>query len=275
MMMKKLFFTFVLLIASFCVNAQALKEMIVEPTNEESGAVFIESCDSPDQGILVFKSAISGLIFELNIPTKLINQRYNAARNEYILCVEPTTRQYWIIISGAGYEEVEIEVKAIEASRPSFFRINPKEQIIISNNVQDLILDGDYRLKDNKYDEAENYYRQALAQLPDDVTLLRKLGETCYKQGKTAEATSFLQKVVNLRPSDDESHFWLGNIYYSQGNYEKAALSFITAAELVPENRKYSSEFTKAYDASTQTTAINVCLYILPRQHENLQCNFV
>ena len=78
-----------------------------------------------DLGILFFKTALQGLEFELNMPANLINMRYNSPKNEYVLCVQPTKRQYIVTITCAGYELVDFKVKNIVASQPHFFRINP------------------------------------------------------------------------------------------------------------------------------------------------------
>ena len=101
--------------------------MVVEPDVEEVTAVFAESCMSTTLGVLVLKTAIPGLQMEMYSPSKLIIVNHNTRRNEYVLCVQPTARQYWVTISGAGFEPFDIEVKAIQAGQPRYFRIIPKQ----------------------------------------------------------------------------------------------------------------------------------------------------
>jgi len=124
-MRKNILYFLCFLCLVFSTKAQTLRQFIVEETQGEG--LFTQSCNSPAMGVLVFKSAIVGLHFELNLPTRLINVNYNRQRNEYVLCVQPTDRQYWVTIAGQGYESVDFEVKNIQQGIAQFFRINPKE----------------------------------------------------------------------------------------------------------------------------------------------------
>jgi len=124
--MKKCILVFLSFGASlFSVKAQILKQFAVEESSESVSRVFIE-CGSPSLGVLVFKSAIEGLQFELNMPTRLDNVTYNNQRNEYVLCVQPTDRLYWVTITGQGYESVDFEVRNIQPSVAQYFKIDPK-----------------------------------------------------------------------------------------------------------------------------------------------------
>ena len=138
--MKRIIFQVVfLLVSGFWLNAQTLNEMVVE-TTIESGNRVIRSCGTTELGILVFKTAIKDLNFKLNMQEKLHNQSYNSERNEYILCVEPTDRQYWVTILGAGYESLNLEIQEINANDPRYFRIISKQPPEISAASKDLEL---------------------------------------------------------------------------------------------------------------------------------------
>ena len=118
-------------IAFVHAGAQTLKQLVIEPDLETkpSNSVFSGSCNSPDLGAIVFKTAISGLWFEMDPPSKLINTRYNRQRNEYVMCVEPTEGTYRFLVSHADYEAVDFFVENVKKSgvQPQFFKINPKE----------------------------------------------------------------------------------------------------------------------------------------------------
>ena len=255
--MKQIIFQITLLMAScFWLSAQTSREMVVETTTE-SGMRVIRTCGSPDQGVLVFKTGITDLNFKLNMQAKLLNQSYDSERNEYVLCVEPTTRQYWVTISGAGYEAFDIEVQEIKASEPRFFRIASKQPNEISVTAKDLIDLGDIRFNNNEFAEAESHYLRANEEEKDNnALLLRKLGETCIKLEKPEEATIYLQRAVNLRPRDDESLFMLGNVYFSEGNYERAASSIKAAVDLVSGNRTYSAKLQEVLQVSPERAKI-------------------
>jgi len=114
----------------FSTKAQTLKELVVEKAPRESGSSLYTSTCDPALGVLVFQSAIPGLQFKLNMPTNLINVEYDREMNEYVLCVKPTDRQYWITITGPEYKPINIEVKNVEKGANTdvahYFTINPK-----------------------------------------------------------------------------------------------------------------------------------------------------
>jgi len=127
---------FLLLFFAFWVaighsGAQTIRELVIEPDPEPkpSNSVFSSSCNSPDLGAIVFSSAISGLWFDMDPKSKLINKEYNRQRNEYVMCVEPTEGIYRFLISHADYKAVDFIVENVQKSSiaPQFFKINPKE----------------------------------------------------------------------------------------------------------------------------------------------------
>jgi len=252
-MIKQIIFSVIFLLASILwLNAQSLLEMQVEATTEEAGSVFTNSCSSPDQGVLVFKTAITGLSFELNMPDKLFNVRHNIQRNEYVLCVEPTARLYWITISGAGYEATDIAVRSIEANRPLFFRINPK----LSATAQQLMVLGDNSFNNNQFAEAEAHYRRALSEFPNEE-LLHKLAETCLKQNKRAEAVEFLQRAAIINPRNEKTHQMLGRTYLEMRQFTNAAISLKNAIDLAPSNPEYREEMQRAIEGAPNRAQVN------------------
>ena len=244
----------------FQTEAQALKQLEVEETSETSPRVFTE-CNSPDLGVLVFRTAITGLNIELNMPSRLRSTIYNKERNEYILCVDPTDRQYWVTISGGGFEAVDIEVKAIRANDPRFFRINPKEQ-------PRLVTDNDRSAKENfdlgeinfgrkDYVAAVGYYRKAVELQPSNAEYLHKLGNTLLVQGSHAQAEGPLLRAVNIRPNNAELNYLLGHAYFGQSKYTLAANSYKKAVDLEPNNRTYNNDLQKAIAANPERAKAN------------------
>jgi hypothetical protein len=125
--MKQLFLiVFILFDVVFHISAQNIKQMVIEPDSEATASVFSGSCNSPELGVVVFKTAISGLWFEMYPPSKLINTRYNRQRNEYVMCVEPTDGKYRFTITHADYETVDFFVENMKPSQAQFFKITSK-----------------------------------------------------------------------------------------------------------------------------------------------------
>ena len=258
--MKQFFMTLLIICTSFfSMEAQTLRQLVVDVSTGDG--VFAESCNSPDQGVLVFKTAMASLRFELNMPNGLINTRYNSTRNEYVLCVVPTPRLYWVTISGPGFEAYDIEVRAIVASEPRFFVVNPKEapQLVTENdrNAKENFDLGEINFSRNEFEAAEGYFRQAAELQPDNADYLHKLGNVLLVQGSYAQAEDPLARAANLRPNNAEINHLLGNAYFGQSKYTEAANSYKRAVDLEPSRQNYRDDLQKAIVANPQQARMN------------------
>jgi len=135
----KHFSSLIVLLMFSCIwtYAQTIKQLVVEPATEDGFSLFTKSC-LPENGVLVFKTAIQDLKFELNINNTSLKQSYNKERNEYVLCVEPR-RRYTVTILGDDYEAVDTTIIDIKANEPRFFRIQPKETIVLTDTIRNVI----------------------------------------------------------------------------------------------------------------------------------------
>ena len=120
--------------SGFYVDAQILKQMVVETTKEEVRSI-VSSCTTKD-GVLIFKTAMQGLKFEFEMnKANLLSQTHFPENNEYVLCVVPNPRQYIVTISCDGYVSVSFEVMNIKAIEPHFFIVNPIETIVLTDTI--------------------------------------------------------------------------------------------------------------------------------------------
>ena len=125
--MKQIIITaFAFLVFISHVDAQNIKEFVIEPAPETDPSVFLKSCNSPQLGVVVFKTAITGLWFEMYPSSKLVGMRQNRQRNEYVMCVEPTDGKYRFTITHDEYESIDFFVEDIKPNQAQFFRINTK-----------------------------------------------------------------------------------------------------------------------------------------------------
>ena len=121
---------FLITVLTFSISiaeAQNIKEFVIEPAPESTESVFSGSCNSPELGVVVFKTAITGLWFEMYPPSKLAGMRQNRQRNEYVMCVEPTDGKYRFTITHADYESVDFFVENIKPNQTQYFKINTKD----------------------------------------------------------------------------------------------------------------------------------------------------
>ena len=254
--MKQIFLTVVFLTTAILgLNAQTLREMTVEPTTADGTPLFIDICRSPGLGVLVFRSAIEGLEFRLNMPEGLVNTNHNRNNNEYVLCVHPTERWYWITITGPGFEPVNFQVRDVIAATPQFFRINPIESAVISAIAESNFSRGTESMNNSEFAQAERYFRLAVNEAPDNVEFLINLSRAYSQQGKHAQATTVLQRATNIRPNNAEIHNMLGNAFFAQGDYQSAIESYSNAVDLAPNNTLYRSDLQRAMNANPANTA--------------------
>jgi tetratricopeptide (TPR) repeat protein len=89
-------------------------------------------------------------------------------------------------------------------------------------------------LENERLDEAEVAFRQALALDPDDAMAQSVFGLLLHRRGKPAEAAEHLGEAVRLAPDLPEAHNNLGVVLSELGRTGEAATSFRRALALKP-----------------------------------------
>jgi type IV pilus assembly protein PilF len=102
-----------------------------------------------------------------------------------------------------------------------------------------------YNKKD--FQQAEMYYRKAIAVQPNFIVALNGLGQTCLAMGKYAEAIDSFEKAVQFGPRFPQLHFQLAQTYELAGQMDKALLSYGRVIELAP-NTDLAKDAAKAKD---------------------------
>ena len=125
--MNRTFFSVILFFALLSnIKAQVLKEFMIEALPKDE-SVYNKSCESPSNGILVFKSAIKDLNISLSPAANLLNINYNELNNEYVVCVKATQKRFRIDIRHAEYEYIYFFEEEALASDAKIYRVNPLE----------------------------------------------------------------------------------------------------------------------------------------------------
>ena len=197
----------------YSIEAQSLNKILVEPVDLD-GIIVDRRCGSPSLGVLVVSSEIPGLIFELNMPDRLRNVVFDGARNEYVLCVEPTDRLYWITIRGQGYEEINFEVRNVRTGHPQIFRALSIEEE--KPCWEEHWRTGNAHFANSQYVEARTYYN--LATECHDLPTVNELSQ------KITDAT----RAINSRRDADND--------FSRGSYDMAKRGYETLISLNPND---------------------------------------
>lgn len=112
------------------------------------------------------------------------------------------------------------------------------------------VLEGNKLFIEEKYDEANNKYRDALVNNPENPIIHFNIGNVQYKKKKFEEAMKHYEKSLS---SDDiltqsKSYYNMGNTLYRMGKLPESILAYTQALILNPndEDAKYNLEFVRA-----------------------------
>jgi tetratricopeptide (TPR) repeat protein len=98
--------------------------------------------------------------------------------------------------------------------------------------------------KDEKYTEALEVWKKAVALEPDDARVQSDIAANLYLSGNTDEAVDHIRESVRLNPSNPQSHYYLGAFLLKQGHPDEALPELERTLELNP--RYPSGEATLA-----------------------------
>ena len=91
----------------------------------------------------------------------------------------------------------------------------------------------------NNYIEALNLSQEAVEKYPQQTSFVQLVGENQLKLGRVEEAKRSFQRAIKLDPKEVKPHISLADLYFEQGKYVYAALSYSDAVYLDPDNSDY------------------------------------
>jgi len=101
-----------------------------------------------------------------------------------------------------------------------------------------------------RWDEALNYFQDALLDAPQDPRLHFNLGDALYKKQRYPEALQAFEKALNTRDPrlQQQVYYNMGNTYYFLNKYEEAINAYKKALELDPDDQdaKHNLELVRA-----------------------------
>ncbi len=87
-----------------------------------------------------------------------------------------------------------------------------------------------------RYDQAEIYFRQALAAKPNDLEASAYLGQALLRQGKLDEAETTFRDMIDVNPEAGKAWLGVGMVQYTKGQYKDALLSLKAAERFLPND---------------------------------------
>lgn len=121
---------------------------------------------------------------------------------------------------------------------------------LAAQNSSEKVSEANQLFQQQKYDEANKIYRDALIDNPDSPIISFNIGDVQYKKGNYEEAFNEYGKAL---ASDDiltqsKAYYNMGNTLYKLGKLPESLLHYKKALELNPhdEDAKYNLEFVRA-----------------------------
>jgi len=93
---------------------------------------------------------------------------------------------------------------------------------------------GDAYLRQNRFNEAEQYFKKSIDIDPADHALAYDVGEIMMQAGNTDEAIRYYEMAIRIKPDWPKSYLKLGYAWLNKGNTVKAVESFNKLVEISP-----------------------------------------
>ncbi len=139
----------------------------------------------------------------------------------------------------------------VETKEPNWFEEAEKHcyraYTLASDNLHVLTAMGELQVRAGQFDQADDYFLQALTISPYATDIMRSRARNLSAQGKFEEAEELLLSATALEPNYWRNYQDLGSIYFNTGDYEKAAIFFGRQSELVLEKGRALANVGAAY----------------------------
>ncbi len=122
--------------------------------------------------------------------------------------------------------------------------------VIIAQPGRKQVLEGNKLYLEEKYDEANNKYRDALVNNPENPVIHFNIGNTQYKKKIYEESLKEYEKSLSIDDvmAQSKAYYNVGNSLYRAGKLPESILAYTQALRLNPddEDAKYNLEFVRA-----------------------------
>jgi tetratricopeptide (TPR) repeat protein len=179
-----------------------------------------------------------------------------------VICVTAAIAQ-----SGSTlYEQAASYIQRGQASR-AITLLKPA----IQQNPQDLkaqTLMGMALAADNRREEANQHFRQALAANPRFAPALRNLAINEMALGDAVNARKHFEHLLEMTPADPLAHLALGELEFAAKNFQGAASHFEQSQDLYARDPRDTLKFAEAYIHLKQPDKAASVLQRLPKEAE-------
>lgn len=104
----------------------------------------------------------------------------------------------------------------------------------MSENIEELFLEGAKILTLKQFDEALEIFNKVLELDPNHIKALEARAVIYMQKGEIELAESDLEKAISIEPENARLYFRLGQVYYRKKDLDKALELFSKAIDLEP-----------------------------------------
>ncbi len=193
------------------------------------------------------KSSAGGTIVQdestlslLDKGTQLYNERqYEPAIAQFELFLESNPEAYQVKLNIADcYREMGDYPKATELYN-KVLELAASDKVLgkqVAGKAEAGI--GDIYLKQNKLEEAQEYFRKSIESSPDDEVLAYNVGEIYFSNQNLAEARKYFELAAKIKPDWPDPYLKLGYVSLNESNTPEAIKMFEKFLSLEPEGER-------------------------------------
>ena len=134
---------------------------------------------------------------------------------------------------GVPEETVPLTIPAAAKSLSDAASVKTTEAQPLS--YDELIKKGDEAYKQQKYEDAIDFYTKAVVFKPEDKVTMLKIANTYKLLGNNAKAISFYDKLLTIDANNTDALFNKGLVLANQKNYDEAINCFNSVIKLSPD----------------------------------------
>ncbi|WKZ29508.1 MAG: tetratricopeptide repeat protein [Patescibacteria group bacterium] len=147
------------------------------------------------------------------------------------------------------FERAQDKLKGMEARMDGHVRrtVTPAEQAKAVERLPSLLDQAEHARLEERYEEAEKLYIEALKADAKNVEAYRGLAELYLAQRQPDQAAEILEFLLRLQGDDDRALGRLGQIEANRGNFEEAEVRYLRSIELATNATMYRTELGRVY----------------------------
>jgi len=157
----------------------------------------------------------------------------------------------------------------LEGSKPEEALAAYREAAILQpKDAEPHLSAGQLLEKQNKFADAEQEYKQALA-LDPSSDALTALANLSMRGRRLPEAAEYLRKLVAERPDDANAHIQLGRVLAAESKNDDAIAELETAAKLAPDDLSLQRDLADLYSTTGKHEQAEAAYRALVTAHPN------